>query len=223
MKTAPTSSGSGPSLDLTAAPPSLDLTAAPPSLDLTAAPPSLDLTAAPPSLEHTTSHEPDEPFEQPSSASMMPSIHVTPTKTLSPDLPLGGPELDISRQLGSFSLDDLGSPFSCELHERLLQGMTAFPVEKRHGYHSLTAKLPTVRTGQPVGIGPYEFIVTECKGEGAYGKVFSAVKPGMATNTILFGWFFKVRSKILLLVRNCGETRLSVSRKTLIECSGLCC
>ena len=107
-----------------------------------------------------------------------PSIHVTPTKATE----AGGEDDDLSRKVSQIDLsgfDYTGCPFSSELHGKLLASVDkgGFPVAKRHGYHAVSSRTPAVRSGQPVTIGPYEFIVQECKGEGAFGKVFSAIKP----------------------------------------------
>ena len=106
---------------------------------------------------------------------MAPSINVTP-----PTKGEVSRVADISQKVERSSIsgfDYSRSPFSGELHGKLLETVTEFPVESRHGYHAVASRLPSVKSGQPVAIGPYEFIVQECKGEGAFGKVFSAIKP----------------------------------------------
>ena len=45
-------------------------------------------------------------------------------------------------------------------------------------------KLPTVRTHKEVVFGGASFLIGECKGEGAYGKVFKAMKSDNKDETI---------------------------------------
>ena len=57
----------------------------------------------------------------------------------------------------------------------------------RHGYQKLHGeRLPAVQKLKEVVIGGGSFLIGECKGEGAYGKVFKAMKTdeGAANETI---------------------------------------
>ena len=88
------------------------------------------------------------------------------------------PELDeTTNKLANVSLctdvDYRDCPFSDKLHNVLIKNMD---FTSRHGYFGIDTNMPNVRINQCVNIGQYEFIVTGCKGEGNYGKVFSAVK-----------------------------------------------
>ena len=53
----------------------------------------------------------------------------------------------------------------------------------RHGYHKLHGeRLPAVQKHKEVVIGGGSFLIGECKGEGAYGKVFKAMKTDSGAN-----------------------------------------
>ena len=64
-------------------------------------------------------------------------------------------------------------------------GQIPTPLWSRHGYHKLSGeKLPAVRTHKEVVFGGASFLIGECKGEGAYGKVFKAMKSDNKDETI---------------------------------------
>ena len=72
----------------------------------------------------------------------------------------------------------------CSLQQKLL-GQIPTPLWSRHGYHKLSGeKLPAVRTHKEVVFGGASFLIGECKGEGAYGKVFKAMKSDNKDETI---------------------------------------
>ena len=103
--------------------------------------------------------------------------------TTEPPPPNPSPEEEITQKIGNISIcefDISKAPFSGKLHAKLLENITQNPVEKRHGFFAIDAKVPAIKISKLVRLGPYEFIVTECKGEGAFGKVYSAVKEDAA-------------------------------------------
>ena len=74
-----------------------------------------------------------------------------------------------------FKREDL-DPFDPQIHAKLLE-LISIPVGKRHGYISLeNQKMPCIRPHSNVLIGEFEFFCMESKGEGAYGKVFKAMR-----------------------------------------------
>ena len=103
-----------------------------------------------------------------------------------PGLDITKPGLDISKPnfeeslleqgLGNLSLREDLDPFDPQIHARLLD-LISIPVGKRHGYISLeNQKMPCIRPHSNVLIGEFEFFCMESKGEGAYGKVFKAMR-----------------------------------------------
>lgn len=69
--------------------------------------------------------------------------------------------------------------------QQKLLGQIPTPLWSRHGYHKLSGeKLPAVRTHKEVVFGGASFLIGECKGEGAYGKVFKAMKSDNKDETI---------------------------------------
>ena len=69
--------------------------------------------------------------------------------------------------------------------QQKLLGQIPTPLWSRHGYHKISGeKLPAVRTHKEVVFGGNSFLIGECKGEGAYGKVFKAMKSDNKDETI---------------------------------------
>ena len=50
------------------------------------------------------------------------------------------------------------------------------PLSQRHGYNKIESHVPRVQSNREVQVGENSFLVGECKGAGAYGKVFKAMK-----------------------------------------------
>jgi len=65
------------------------------------------------------------------------------------------------------------NPFDVSIQKNLLSNIDV-PVSKRHGYYLLSENIPHIRINCNVKIGPTIFNIKECKGEGAYGKVYRA-------------------------------------------------
>ena len=112
-----------------------------------------------------------------------------------PGLDITKPGLDISKPnfeeslleqgLGNLSLREDLDPFDPQIHAKLLD-LISIPVGKRHGYISLeNQKMPCIRPHSNVMIGEFEFFCMESKGEGAYGKVFKAMRCNRYENIFL--------------------------------------
>lgn len=91
------------------------------------------------------------------------------------------PQLDLTEQVLETSIANMSlqsadlNPFDSVLHAALLKKI-AEPVESRHGFVQLKhEKLPVFRLQSNVQLGPHQFSIMECKGEGGYGKVFKAM------------------------------------------------
>jgi len=156
-----------PSLNMTAyatdAAPALSVTgigfplnvtsAEPPNLNLTEAPSSANLTACIPNLE-ATSQEPRS------------SLNF-------PDLDITRPSDNLVEMADSLSLDEYVDPFHPETHALLLSKLP-ISITSLHGYVQFEGRLPQVRVKSIVTLGDDVFYVSECKGEGAYAKVYAA-------------------------------------------------
>ena len=86
--------------------------------------------------------------------------------------------------ISAIEMDSIQDPFDEALQQKLL-GQIPTPLWSRHGYHKLSGQnLPAVRTHKEVTFGGASFLIGECKGEGAYGKVFKAMKSDNKDETI---------------------------------------
>ena len=94
-------------------------------------------------------------------------------------------QLEVSRlAISAIEMDSIQDPFDEALQQKLL-GQIPTPLWSRHGYHKLSGQnLPAVRTHREVMLGGASFLIGECKGEGAYGKVFKAMKSDNKDETI---------------------------------------
>jgi len=68
------------------------------------------------------------------------------------------------------------NPFDSSMQRHLLTSIRV-PLSNRHGYYQQNTKIPNIKANSTTKIGPTIFSVKECKGEGAYGKVFRASRP----------------------------------------------
>ncbi len=89
---------------------------------------------------------------------------------------------NISR-LSLLELQDIQDPFD-EALQMLLLSRIQMPVSQRHGYHRVASKMPVIGPNREVAIADGTFLTGACKGVGAYGKVFKAMKKGDANETI---------------------------------------
>ena len=89
----------------------------------------------------------------------------------------------IEQGIGNMSLSEDIDPFDPQIHSALLKSVVKISVEKRHGYVALdNQKMPSIRANSTVTLGDSEFFCMESIGEGAYGKVFKAMKCNSNTN-----------------------------------------
>ncbi len=111
--------------------------------------------------------------------------HDATPREIEEDLEVSG---DLSRlAITTMDMAAVQDPFDEAMQKQLLAQIPQ-PLWQRHGYHRISGKnVPSIRTHQEVRVGSYDFLIGECKGEGAYGKVFKAMKKedcGGANETI---------------------------------------
>merc|ERR1719357_1306563 len=142
-----------PALNVTGLAYPLNITSAPLTLNLTEAPSSSNLTACIPNLEATRQE-------------LRYSVDF-------PDLDVTKPSDNLVEMADSLSLDESVDPFHPETHALLLSKLPN-TITSLHGYVQFEGRLPHVRVKSIVTLGDDVFYVSECKGEGAYAKVYAA-------------------------------------------------
>ncbi len=78
-------------------------------------------------------------------------------------------------RLSVLDLADIQDPFD-EALQILLLSRARMPVSQRHGYRRVRSKLPPIGANREVSVADGVFLTGACKGVGAYGKVFKAMK-----------------------------------------------
>ena len=98
-----------------------------------------------------------------------------------PELDLTNDMEDLASKATNLSIDHMNDkeeldPFHPETHKLWLSQLKN-PVHKLHGYvDSRSTKMPIIKARATVSLGSDVFLVQECKGEGGYAKVWSAVR-----------------------------------------------
>jgi len=77
-------------------------------------------------------------------------------------------------------------PFSLKTQEDWLSEISV-PVDKRHGYIKIGAKIPRITIGSCIQLGEDRFTVTALKGEGGFAKVYSAIREGSEMDCTIAG------------------------------------
>ena len=177
-----------PELELTGYNPKLDLTGTKPKHDLTGTEPKLDLTAN----NLTSSYREPQPNktgldfsclqqeDEPDAAPVMDLSNLSLQGAEHRDQEAAESSLSASvSRLNLTSLDSVQDPFDEALQVALLSKIPV-GLSQRHGYVRIGEEVPRVRSNKEVQVGENAFLVGECKGAGAYGKVFKAMRKSCA-------------------------------------------
>ena len=145
-----------PRLEVTGVGPRLDITGAGPRLDMTGAGPRLDMTGITPGLDE---------FDEP-------GLDVTGP----PPLDMSGIQEDgLSQRTANLSLDESVDPFHPSTQCSLLASLK-IPLSSYHSYRPQGVSMPSIRVGGTISLDEDVFSIYECKGEGAYAKVYAATR-----------------------------------------------
>jgi hypothetical protein len=156
----------------------LDTSASVPVLEMSAALPALEESAfGAPALDESASAGPalDESAFVPALDTSEPTGHDNVTLHDMEE------DEDVANEVSRLTITtmDMGAvqdPFDEAMQMQLLDQIP-MPLTRRHGYHRLTGQnMPAFKTNREVRIGTVDFLIGELKGEGAYGKVFKAMK-----------------------------------------------
>lgn len=70
------------------------------------------------------------------------------------------------------------NPFLPSVHLKILARLSK-PIHERTGYCTIDTPVPTIKSNQVLSISPHCFVVKEFKAEGAYGRVYKALRTNM--------------------------------------------
>jgi len=79
------------------------------------------------------------------------------------------------REMPLSSEEYRANPFLPSVHLKILARLSK-PIQQRNGYCMIDAAVPTIKSNQVLTISPHCFMVKEFKAEGAYGRVYKALR-----------------------------------------------